>query len=182
MIPRSLFFLYKQRGNVISDAKGKVTVGLSGWKDGIRRGDLREVTCPKKGLGTAPIRFYATLFVGALGSPLSLARIDEDDFVKFLVKEGAEDDSWTMRFWEIDEKKGWSRTLTAGKEGPKVWSQVIESLNAVGRSYNWAGVEFTHPKLHTRVMMHRWPVASIAPYGAGGSGYTEIKERFMKLL
>jgi len=181
MAPRSLFFLYKQPGNVISNAKGKATVSLSGWKDGLRRGDLREVTC-NKNLGTLPVKFYANLLVGALGSPLSLAKIDEDDFASFLIKEGAEDKSWTMRFWEIDEKRGWSRAITAGKEDPKVWSQVIESLNAVGRSYNWSGVEFTHPKLQTRVMMHRWPVASIAPWGAGGSRYAEIKERFMKLL
>jgi hypothetical protein len=158
-------------------------VSLAGWKEGIRIGNLNEIFCPKN-LGTWPVKFYAQIFSDALRPSLNLVRIDEDPFADFLAKEGAEDSSWTLRFWEIDPKKGWSRAITAGKDNPKVWREIIECVNGIekGRAYNWAGVEFTHPKLQTRIMMHRWPVASIAPWGPSDSKYAEVKERFVNFL
>jgi hypothetical protein len=181
MIPRSLFFKYTGSGDVLTDAKGKVSVSFSGWKVVPSRSEVKEVTCPKS-LHTWPIKFSATLLEDALRPNLSLVRIKEPQFVAFLIKEGAEDDHWTMRFWEIDQKKGTCRTITAGKETPKLWRETVESINNAGRAYQWAGVEFTHAKLHRRVMIHRWPVASIALWGRGNGEYAKIKERFVSFL
>jgi len=180
--PRSLFVTYEKSGDLLSDAKDKgASVNTQGWGLGVKRGKLRELTCAKE-LGTWPIKHNASLLEDALRPYLTLVRIKEPPFADFLTKEGAEDDSWTMRFWEIDRKKGWSRSITAGKENPRVWREIVPPLNRSGRDTQWAGVEFTHAKLHTRVMIHRWPIASIAPWGAAGSGYLEIKKRFVSFL
>ena len=98
---RSIFFLYKGAG-VVSDAKGKVPFSLAGWRDITETGDLKEVSCPKKPLGTAPIKFFAQAFIRALGRNARLVPIPEEKFARFLMKEGAEDKSWTMRFRRIE--------------------------------------------------------------------------------
>mgnify|MGYP007042372822 CR=1 FL=1 len=180
-MPRSLFFSYEPSGDVLARARKKVEYGLSGWKGGIRSGKLAEVLCPKK-LGTWPIKFYANAFVDALAPDLSVVRIDEKTFLDFLLKEGAEGDSWTMRFWEINLKEEWSRAITVGKEKPDVWQEITAAMTRLGRATVWAGVEFTHPKFQSRVMIHRYPTAAIAPWGEGGASYNKVKDRFVSLL
>jgi hypothetical protein len=182
-VPRSLFFSYEGRGGIVSDAKGKVTdVSFAGWKDGISIGKLKEVTCPKKTLGTSPIKYAAASFARALAPTLRLLPIPEARFVKFLMTEGAQDKSWTMRFWEVREDEEWSRAITAGKETPDVWENIVKAMVDAKRRTVWAGVEFTHPNLQTRVMIHRWPTAAIAPWGEGGSAYAEVKDHLLDLL
>jgi hypothetical protein len=126
--------------------------------------------------------FGAPLFVERLGPSLKAVIIDEQVFADFLNSETAEDGSWTLRFWEIDLKKGWSRTITVGKDVPDIAKTVVTAMNNAKRPTTWAGAEFTHAKFDSRVMVHRWPTAAIAPWGQGGSGYQKIKERFVNLL
>ena len=181
-MPRSLFFRYEPgSADILARARGKVPVSLGGWKMGIRSGKLIEVLCPKK-LGTWPVKFTASNFADALSPDLSLVRIDEKAFVDFLVKEGAEDNSWTMRFWEINQREEWSRAITAGKEDPNIWKQIADVMTGLGRGTAWAGVEFTHAKFGCRVMMHRYPTASIAPWGEEGASYAKVKKRFVDLI
>jgi len=181
LLPRSLFFSYEPRGAFLAKAKDKVSIDLGSWKEGTRSGKLTEIQCPKS-LGTWPVKHYATLFVNALAPDLELLRIDEKTFVDFLTQEGAEHDSWTLRFWEIDPSKGISRAITAGREKPSVWPEIANSMNRAGRRTAWAGAEFTHPKFEARVTVHRYPTASIAPWGEGGTAYLKVKKRFVDLL
>jgi len=181
-LPRSLFFSYEPRAeDILARARSRVSIDLGRWRSGIRSGKLSEVLCPKT-LGTWPIKFYAAALVDALTPDLRLVRIDEKTFVDFLKQQKAEENSWTMRFWEIDQKKGWSRAITAGKEVPDVWSEIRDAMTRVGRRTEWAGVEFTHPKFQSRVLMHRYPTASISPWGEGGSSYNKVKDEFVSLL
>jgi hypothetical protein len=181
--PRSLFFSYARGGNPLSAAKEKGTDIATGWKLGDQTGNVTELKCPKA-LGTSPIKFTATALARALAPDLKALPIPEPRFVRFLRKEGAEEDSWTMRFWEVNDEEGWSRAITAGKETPDLWTAIVTAMNARtrrgGRSA-WSGVEFTHPALQARVILHRWPTASIAPWGES-SAYEEMKDRFLKLL
>jgi hypothetical protein len=180
-LQRSLFFSYDRSGDVVSDAKGKVPFSLAGWKDGIKRGKLREVSYSKK-KGTEPIR-SSIAFVTAFGPDIKLVPIPESSFVTFLTTEGAKDNFWTMRFWEVNEAEEWEfRAITAGREKPEVWTNIVNSMVEAKRQTAWAGVEFTQPELGTRLLLHRWPTAAIAPWGAGGQSYIEIKNRFVKLL
>lgn len=180
-MPRSLYFSYEgESGNILGQARRKVSLDLSGWKAGVSSGNLREVFCPKN-LGTWPIKFIANALVDALPG-LSAVRIEPEVFIDFLAKEGAEEDSWTLRFWEIDQKKGWSRAITAGREKPDIANAIVIAMNRADRPTVWAGVEFTHPKFGSRVMMHRWPVASICHWGEAGSAYMKVKNRFVDLL
>lgn len=151
------------------------------WKDGGRWGDLVAVDCPTK-LGTGPLKQVVPLFLGTLGPALKAVVIDTPTFEKFLKAEDAIDKSWTLRFWEVDAKKGLSRTITVGKELPEVEAQILAAMNSAGRGTVWAGAEFRHPKLDSRVMIHRWPTAAIAPWGHPESGYAKIKDRFITLL
>lgn len=181
--PRSLFFSYTLSGNPLSAAKEKGAGIATGWRLGDQTGKVTELKCPKT-LGTSPIKFTATALARALAPDLRVLPIPEPRFVKFLRKEGAEDNSWTMRFWEVNDDEGWSRAITAGKETPDIWTAIVTAMNTRTRSGGraaWAGVEFTHSTLQTRVIMHRWPTASIAPWGES-SAYEEMKERFRKLL
>lgn len=148
-----------------------------------RPGKITELKCPKD-LGTSPIKFTATALARTLAPDLKILPIPEPRFVKFLTTEGAEENSWTMRFWEVREDEGWSRTITAGKETPDLWRHIVAAMSGrtgKGGRAAWAGVDFTHPALQARVIMHRWPTASIAPWGES-SAYEEVKERFLKLL
>jgi hypothetical protein len=180
-LQRSLYFSYDRSGNILDDAKGKVPVSLSGWKNGIKKGKLSEVLCSKK-LGTWPIKNYAAAFARTLAPDLRLLPIPEPMFAKFLTGEKAKNDSWTMRFWEINDKEDWSRAITAGQEKPEIWAPMTTAMAAAQRRTAWAGVEFTHPSLEARVIIHRWPTAAIAPFGEGGASYLKVKERFVNLL
>ena len=173
---------YTGSGSVISEAKGKVSLSLSGWKDGIKKGTIRELLYSKK-LGTSPIKDYATAFVRGLGTDVvKLVPVPEQTFVKFLTTEGAKDNCWTMRFWEVNYAGEESRAITAGRETPNIWTNIVKTMIDLKRRTNWAGVEFTHPELQTRVLIHRWPTAAISPWGQGGEAYTEVKNRFVKIL
>lgn len=157
-------------------------MSLAGWKVGIEKGPLRELTYSKK-LGTSPIKEYSTAFVRGLGSDIiGLVPIPEETFVKFLTTEGAKEKHWTMRFWEVDAANGMSRAITAGRETPDIWTNIVSTMVNLRRRTNWAGVEFTHPELQTRLLIHRWPTAAIAPWGQGGDAYMKVKNRFVKLL
>jgi len=158
-----------------------VPVSLKGLQAGGRWGKLVAVNYTSE-LGTWPIKFYANAFADAMSPDVSVIHIDEKVFAAFLKREGARHDYWTLRFWDIDPKKEWSRAITAGKEVPDVWSEIVNPMRAARRGTTWAGAEFTHPKLGSRVMVHRWPTAAIAPYGHGGSKYDEIRDRFVSLL
>lgn len=183
MLPRSMFFSYDPKaGDLLARVRGKVPISLSGWKGGIRSGKLAEVTYPKP-LRTWPLKFSALSFVSTLQPDLRLIEIEEGLFVDFLRKEGAKDKSWMMRFWEIDANRGWSRTITAGREeDPGVWNEIVQTMVRLGRPTAWAGVDFTHPKLGCRVMIYRHPTASIAPWGEGGKSYMKVRDRFVNLL
>lgn len=139
------------------------------------------VDCPTK-LGTEPLKHVVPLFLGTLAPALKAVVIDTKAFEEFLSAENAENKSWTLRFWEVDAKKGLSRTITVGREVPEVENQIVATMNNAGRGTVWAGAEFRHPKFDSRVMTHRWPTAAIAPWGEPGSGYLKVKDRFIKLL
>jgi hypothetical protein len=179
---RSIFFTYPQHGGVLGKARDKVAIPKGGtWKDGGRWGDLVAVDCPTK-LGTAPLKQVVPLFLETLAPALKAVVIDTSTFEQFLNAEDAENKSWTLRFWEVDQTKGLSRTITVGREVPEVEKQILAAMSSAGRGTVWAGAEFRHPKFDSRVMVHRWPTAAIAPWGQPGSGYAKVKDRFIKLL
>jgi len=179
---RSIFFEYDKSGSILSGAKGQVPIRLRGWRDGGRWGKLGAMDFPVKHVGTNPLKFSTPIFIEKLRPALRAVVIDVPDFIKFLKQEGAENNSWTLRFWEIKYDEGWSRTITIGKEIPDIAEAIVVAMNREGRGTTWAGAEFTHSKLGRRVMVHRWPTAAIAPWGVGGPEYLKIRERFANFL
>jgi hypothetical protein len=171
----------RYRGNVLADAKGKVSVSLKGLKVAGSSADIAFIDYTKE-LGTDPIKYYATALRNALSPNLDVIEIPEQTFVEYLKSAGAQRDRWTLRFWDIDSKSQTSKAITVGKEVPEVWPDIANALRARRRDTRWAGAEFTHAKLDVRIMTHRWPTAAIGSVGRGSSEYEKAKDAFVQFL
>ena len=172
---------YKQSGNILANAKGKVTMPLKDLKVAGRSGDIAFIDYTRE-LHTAPIKYYANALKDALSPNLDVIEIPEGTFVKYLKSAGAQKDSWLLRFWDIDTKNQTSKAITVGKEVPDIWSEIVNPLRAAKRGTTWASAEFTHAKLGVRIIVHRWPTAGIASVGRGSPEYEKAKEAFVRLL
>jgi hypothetical protein len=137
-------------------------------------------------LGTDFLKFIIQHWVDALDPDIKKIPIDKDVFANFLLKEGAKDDSWTMKFWEINHTIDFSRSLTAWRESPTLWSTIETALASASppRNTEWAGVEFTHPTFERRAAIYRYPTAAFWGIGVPlkDPNLSKIQKKFEDLL
>jgi len=153
------------------------------WGDIVSRGKLQEIPFPKD-MGTDILKFGAKGLEKSLLPAVRVLEIGTEPFKKFLIKEGAKNNSWLIRFWDIAEgKKSLAKTITIGRETLEMCDIIAEALPA-DKTQVWAGVTFSHPDLEIRTQIYRYPTASICleRIEATNENYQKLKKRFIKFL
>lgn len=117
------------------------------------------------------------------GPAVRLLQIPEEDFLRFLIGLGANNDWWMLRFWDLRPEEGMVRTVSAGREYAGFYAPLVDMLADNERVHEWAGVEVTPPE-RVRVGLYRFPTASISVRHGfeNDSRYLQIEEGWENFL